>query len=224
MSEQRAGQLTGGVRPEDYRPAPLRPLETAQELKQATVRDYSVAMQRAGVPVDSAAVERIARDHLQLVDRLREQEAQPPASPSPAPRRDLAAEAVAADPDSGIKVRKAANPERHALLHGRGKPDDRMAHARARIKRILEGMTPVVIKTSRGAELNRKASMMTAQIPALAERYFELWGNFLQRHRASRHNPFFGLSDADALRMFEVEVYRICDASTGRLGQWWVPR
>jgi len=36
------------------------------------------------------------------------------------------------------------------------------------------------------------------------------------------HNPFRGLSDKDAARMFMRRVYDICDRSTGVLGHWWV--
>lgn len=223
MTVPGAGKLTGGVRPEDYRPAPLRPLTTPQELKEATVRDYALAAQRTGQPVDVAAIERVAVEHLRIVDAYRAG-VDTTARPAPQERPNLAAAAVAADPDSGVKLRERGAPDLVAPLHGKGRRDGKWAHARARLRRILEGMTPKFRTTAQGAELDFDGSTSTAQIPQLARRYYRLWGNFLHRNRRSRHNPFAGLNDADACRMFVAEVYAICDASTGRLGQWWVPR
>jgi hypothetical protein len=218
-----AGKLTGGVRPEDYRPEPMRPLSTPQEIKAATVRGYALAAQQTGQPVDMAAVEQAAVAHLQIVDAYRAG-VDVTARATSQERPNLAAAEVAADPDSGVKLRDRGSPDRVAPLHGKGRRDGKWAHARARLRRILEGMTPKFRTTAQGAELDFTGSTSTAQIPQLARRYYRLWGNFMHRHRQSRHNPFAGLSDADACRMFVAEVYAICDASTGRLGQWWVPR
>ena len=223
MTVAGAGKLTGGVRPEDYRPAPLRPLTTPQEIKEATVRDYATAMQRAGVTVNADELDKAAASHLALLDQLKAGH-DPTRRPQAAPAPSMAQAAVEADPDAGVKLRERGAPDLVAPLHGKGRRDGKWAHARARLRRILEGMTPQFRQTAQGAELDFEASTQTAQIPQLARRYYRLWGNFLHRHRRSRHNPFAGLSDNDACRMFVAEVYAICDASTGRLGQWWVPR
>lgn len=217
-----APRLTGGVDADSYRVAPLRPLVDPLDVRDATVRDYAAAARRAGREVNGAELERVAAAHLSIVDAYKAgHDVTAPSKPAePAPSK---AQAAVAEDDT-VKLKERGAPDRNVLLHGRGRPDGRWAHARARLRRILEGMTPQFVQTANGAELDFTASTATAQIPMLARRYYRLWGNFLQRHRRSRHNPFAGLSDHDALRMFQAEVYSICDASTGRLGQWWVPR
>lgn len=220
----RPGQLTGGVSPEDYVVRPMVPLTDAQ-LRSATAADIAAVAQRTGRSLTSRQADQAAAWTLEELDRAARIAADQPAVKAPAAPAPRAPTVATADDPSGPVARKGAGRyDRSPLLHASQAPDSKWAHAVARLKRILEGMVPVTRRGGQGMELDFTASTATAQIPALARRYYRLWGNYLHRTRKVRHNPFAGLSDHDALRMFESEVFSICDASTGRLGQWWVPR
>jgi hypothetical protein len=223
-------RLTGGQETESYTAKPLTPITDPLELRDATVRDYVTAQNRAGLPVDSEQIRRMAQSHLELVEAYRRgvDHTANKAPPSPIKRR--APEAAGA-PESDVKLLGQQKPAergvkvRPGILHRRAhKRSEKWSHAVARLKRITEGFTPVF---NAAGELDLKASMATAAIPHLAERYWRLYQNFRMWTRDSRHNPFRTaaggtMSLADATRMFEAEVYAICDASTSKLKHWWI--
>jgi hypothetical protein len=219
--------LTGGTA-EEYKPGPLKPITGPLELVDATVRDYVNAARRMGVDPDVEATRRMAIQHLQLVDAYRrgiDVTAQPAAAQAPKPERAQAAAVQSQLKGDDVRVVGAAKPGRRdrpgVLYKPAHKVSDKWSHAAGRLRRITEGITPVF---NAAKELDFEASCATAGHPELARRYYRLWGNFMQRHRRSRFNPFAGLSDVDAMRMFEAEVYSICDASSGRFGSWWTPK
>ena len=122
---------------------------------------------------------------------------------------------------AGVTVRRTPEAEAHesrldAVLDLGGFANPKLAHARARIARILEG-------AQFGGARRIEDALKDAAMPELAREYTNLFAQYhLFRHRRSRWNPFFGLSDFDAARMFEARMYSICDRSTGRFGNWWV--
>jgi hypothetical protein len=219
----RPGQLTGGQSPDDYKVRRLTPLTDAQ-LRAVTARDIAAVAAATGRSITSRQADQAAIQHLLELDRVAMMQAeQAPAKPA---KRQPRAPTVASpdDPKAPVVRRGARRYDWSRLLHGTSAPDSKWSHAKARINRITEGTVPVTRRTAKGLELLRNESTATAQIPALARRYYELWADYLHRDRLVGHNPFLGMSDADALRKLEAEVYAICDASTGKLGQWWVPR
>ena len=56
------------------------------------------------------------------------------------------------------------------------------------------------------------------------QRLLRLHANYMMRGRESRQNPFNGLSEHDCRRALVRFTEDICDASSGRMGPWWVPR
>lgn len=97
------------------------------------------------------------------------------------------------------------------------------AYACARIGRILEGAKPSFGAFSRGAAL--ESACATAAHPKCARLVMEAYAYFTTRERpaptrGTDHNPFRGLSDADATARWYSVIERICDASTGKLGTW----
>lgn len=219
----RPGLMTGGQSPDGYVVRRMTPLTDAQ-LRAVTARDIAAVATATGRSITSQQADQAAIAHLLELDRLEMLRAEQTPTKPTAPKPRAPTVAKADDPHAPVVRKGARRYDRSQLLHGNTDPDSKWAHARGRLKRILEGMVPVTRRTGGGVELDFEASTATAQMPLLARRYYRLWGDYLHRGRNVRHNRFRGLSDADALRMFEAEVYAICDASTGKLGQWWVPR
>ena len=199
-----------------YRPAPLRPITDPRELRDVTMRDYLRAAERSGRPVDMVEIYRTAIRHLEIVDAYNRgiDLTRPTEKPkqSAEPRRFVApehpGERVAVAPTTGIR-------DRNILHRNPIEVSMRWSHAIARIRRIIAG-------ASAGSSL--AAGTTTAECPDLALRFLRLWADFMTRHRESRHNPFRGYSEADCARIFMRGVEDICDASSGRLGPWMVPK
>ncbi len=134
--------------------------------------------------------------------------------------RDPQAEATEALHQSPIVAtgRDGARPYRPRALHADPRLiSPRWPHAVARIFRICEG--------AKASAFDRATD--TSEVPRLAKRYAEIWLYYMTRTRpapmiGTDHNPFRGLSDYDAMRMFVRRVEDICDKSTGKLGAWYV--
>lgn len=197
-----------------------------QELREATIRDYTRAAQSAGLPADRETIEKRALADLQLVDaarRMGELRGGPKRLEPGKERDDRQAlhEAARADGMQVVgDVRGRGEIYRSTLLHGNPLlTDETWSRACARLKRILEG--------ARGATLAGAAA--TAGVPKLARQWVETWALFMTRGRPPRQNkpdvnPFRGLSDEDADRMLRRKVEDICDQSTGALGAWRTPK
>ena len=104
-----------------------------------------------------------------------------------------------------------------ALWENPRKVGPRWPFACMRIRRILEGVarSSSITDAVGGAEYKK-----------LAREYGETYAYYLTRDRPAParrvdHNPFRGLSDHDAFRMFVRKVEDICDRSTGKLGSWY---
>lgn len=198
----------------DYRPAPLVPLRSPQELKEATVRDYARTVQRLGIEPNANALEHLAVADLTMVDAYRRGV---DLSPRPPKKREKKPVEQLVQPvaDVGINFKEAPkHRDRPAVLYARAhRRSAKWSSACARIRRILQGATP-------SKDLRAMAS--TAQDPIRALEFLGLYANYLMRGRMSRHNPFAGMSEVDAAKRFEAEVYGICDRSTGTLAHWWV--
>jgi len=196
---------------------PLRPLTTAVELKEATVRDYSRAARRHGQTPDMAALERLAIADLTTVDAFKREQRAAPTKERRAPRKRDAGTLEKAQQETGVKVvaPSSARQRPEVLYANAVKRFPRWPYAMGRMKRILEGA---------GQGKTLEDGLANAAMPALAREYFLLWGHFLTRNQRSKHNPFLGLSEKDASRAFMRGVEDICDRSTGVLGPWWVPK
>lgn len=223
----RMAPLTGGVsvRESGYQVKELVPVEDPIAVRDAFLRDF---VQQGMAPRDA---ERLAVAGLQIADAF-QRDAQPvtgPVAPPPARAPGAAAEhgATLVADGSGVDSAERGKVLRPSVLHQRAsRRSEKWGYAVGRLARITQGIVPVFATRGPKAELDLKASCATAGVPKLAERYYRLWGNMIARHqqRTARWNPFWGKSEADCLRIFESEVYGICDASTGVLGQWWVPK
>lgn len=114
-----------------------------------------------------------------------------------------------------IQVQRATVPIAHATTL----PTDRFSFAKGRLMRIMAGAS---------RHPDPAVSTSTCEIPELALRAFKLYAHFaLARHRprqCDEQNPFYGLSLLDRGRLLQRMVEDICDASTGRMGPWLVPK
>ncbi len=196
--------------------------DSPQAKKAAIVDSYMRSFRAAGVSANAREIEAMVVADCQLVDAA----GITPATRSerkPAPVRTAPAEHVAAEaqrtglratvgPGKAVKVRALDGDPRDV--------SERWALAAYRIAQIIQG-------AASGAALGNTDG---SAVPVLARAYLELWSYFTTRHAPARqlgrvdHNPFRGMSDADAARKFMRLCEDICDRSTGRFGQWMVPK
>lgn len=198
----------------DYRPKALVPLKSPLELKEATMRDYAANVRRLGLEPNMSAIENLAIADLNMVDAYKRGVDLSPKLPQKKRDPKPVDQLIQVVPDHGINFKAPSkHRDRPGVLYKRAhRRSEKWAHAVARIGRILQGATP-----AKGLP----ATAATAQDPIRALEYLRLFANYEMRGRLSRHNPFAGMSEHDAAKRFEAEVYRICDRSTGVLGHWW---
>lgn len=205
----------------------LRPPASPQELREATVEDFTVMNRSMGLPADRAFVERQALTYLTVGDAVRRNAPVPPPPPTreerAAAERERAARLDARASDSKARVMRGGEQvvsTRNKVMHAATLPTDRWSFAKARIARICEGVInhPDIIKATAGCTM-----------PKLAREVFRIQGFILSRHtrpdqlpQGSEANPFFGLSEKDYAAKFQRMIENICDKSTGRLGSWYV--
>lgn len=196
--------------------------DSPQAKKAAIVDSYMRSFQAAGASADAREIEAMVVADCQLVDAASIPTAtrgpRKPAAPRTTPDEHVAAEAervglkTTVGSGKAIKVR-ALDGDPRAV-------SERWALAAYRIAQIIQG-------AASGAALG---NVDGAAVPKLAREYLELWAYFTTRHAPPRqfgrvdHNPFRGMLDADAARKFMRMCEDICDRSTGRFGQWMVPK
>lgn len=192
----------------------MKPPVTGTALKDATVRDYRRALERAGQRVDSQALERLAVSDLELADNF-EHEARPKTK---APARDKAAERKSVEQEAqaaGASIVTGKTIKREiASLHAKARPGSRWSFAMGRLARILARPS-----------IPSKTPWVDCEMPALAKRVYEMQAFVVFRSMekvGAQLNPFFGLSDLDFERKFRRMVEDVCDASTGKMGHWYV--
>ena len=183
----------------------------------------------AGMPADAAGIERLAKDDLRLADAYKRDTAEGMA-PTEAQRAaaKAASQAAAAEQAKadGVEITKGKARELGPQfdLPAEYGTSDRWRLAKGRLARIISGAG----MPSRRVDGSFDFAAMTAtcEIPALAYRYLCAWFNFDLRYlpQTARHNPFYGMSSRDASLKLAREVEDICDASSGRLGPWQVPK
>lgn len=194
----------------------MKPLLSDHELKQATVRDYKRYAERAGQSVDANELEKLAVADLQLADAYDAGRA--PAKPSKADpdigkaqRQTLAQEAA----NHGAEIVTGKTIKRElAALHAKPRPGSRWSFAMGRLARILAR-----------PNLPSRKPWEDCEMPALAKRVYEIKTFVALRGMAKvgdQENPLFGLSDHDFQRKFRRMIEDICDASTGKMGHWYV--
>lgn len=202
----------------------LQPLTTPLQLKEATVRDYTRAAERAGQTVDPLAIERLAVRDCEIYGRV-QADAEPAAPQTPEQlaevrrikREQLEREAqtYGATVDLKGKVKKRKVKQAHATT----KPDERFSLAKGRVLQICRGAT---------RHPDPKVATSTCEMPQLALAIYRLYALFATRWRMPKPgdeaNPFFGRSDEDAGNILQRAIEDICDLSTGRLGAWRTPR
>lgn len=197
-------------------------------LREVTVRDYKRNAERAGLPVDMAAIERLAQADCETHAAV-QREAAPTWTAPPDPemeahraedlQRIMAEETGAELVDEDTKVVREELP----LLQAVPRPQTRWSNAVARCARITAGMAP------RSGKRTRR-DFDSCAIPDLA---WELWR--IQCLAVLRRvppvllgevNPFFGLSSFDFQRRLQRMVEDICDRSTGHpgFGSWRTPK
>lgn len=203
----------------------LIPPRSPQELREWTVEDYSVMNQAMGLPADREAVERMAVRDLELYDavmRERTSTAPTPSAEAVAEQRASRQERVdakAAEKGATIQRRDTTWRVPNKIEHAKAMPGSRWSYAMGRLKRILDGATnhpDPMVATS------------TCEIPALAREVFRIQAWVFTRRVPPRpqdeQNPFYGLSEADYVRVLQRRIEDVCDLSSGRLGPWWIPR
>lgn len=192
----------------------MKPLVTGTALKDVTVRDYGRAMERAGQHIAPQDLERLAVSDLELADNF-EHESQPKTKK---PERDKAAERKTVEQEAhaaGASIVTGKTIKREiASLHAKPRPGSRWSFAMGRMARIL----------ARPCLPSRKP-WEDCEMPALAKRVYEIQAFVLFRQMekvGAQVNPLFGLSDRDFERKFRRMIEDICDASTGKMGHWYV--
>lgn len=190
---------------------------TDTELKARTVRDYTRYAERAGVPTDAAGLERLAVADLELADAYDREVENGPAKLKPEQIQrqratlDEAAAAEGAEIVTGRTIRREI-----AALHAKPRPGSKWSFAMGRLARILQR-----------PNLPSRTPWEDCEIPHLAKRVYRIQAFVTFRHLArvgSEENPLHGLSDADFQRKFRRMIEDICDASSSKLGPWWVPK
>lgn len=196
---------------------------TGVDLKERTVRDYKRWAERAGLPVDMAAIERLAVADCELGEAVeRDRAPVTPAPPDPEKEREKRDELDRQAAEAGASIvrdqRKVVR-KKLAALHATPKPGSRWSLALGRLARIVSGATP---------STDRKKMVSTCEIPSLAWEALRIHAYVVTRHIPPRFgdepNPFYGLTDRDFTRKFQRMVEDICDRSTGRMGPWFVPK
>lgn len=204
-------------------------------LREVTVRDYRRNAERAGVPVDMAAIEALAlADCNTYAAVLRDDRPSVPAAPDPAKEAEKAGELdrqIAEHCPGAELLDEPVKSVPIPLLAAPNKPDSKWAAATSRVAAICFGGNPLAFARP-GATTTEtmQAITSTCEMPALAmeiERLKAHWGLYmLTGGRASpatmgEPSPFAGMNLADALRKYRRAIEDICDRSESKLGPWW---
>lgn len=214
------------------RPAPI----DGPALREVTVRDYRRNAERAGVPVDLAAIEALAlADCNTYAAVMRDRHPAAPAAPDPAKEAERAGALDAAVGAVGAEVvREPMKAKRLSLLADVPNPNDKWAWALGRLAVILRGADPLAFVRPGASTVEiMRAITSTCECPDLAfevERLKAHWGLYLATgckgtlKILGEPNVFAGLPLGTALAKYRRLTEDICDKSTGRLGSWWTPK
>jgi hypothetical protein len=211
---------------------------TPQQIRDKMIDGYLRSYRKLNPNLPPEAVEiltKLAVADLEYVDNYRKlhPQAVSPNSSKPRPQPKISAEQIGDIPESKQQRLKlhvdnnqiggndAKNPNTVTVGARDGNPwllGEMFASAMGRIRRILEG--------HRIAPTFREAAD-TCTIPKLAYEFFEVDAYFLTRDvklsgTVRDYNPFRGLSDKDAGRLYQARIIDIANRSTGVLGHWWV--
>lgn len=208
---------------------PLRPITDPLELRDRTIRDYTRNMGAPGMPSTAAGIEALAKADLRLADAYKRDTAEGMA-PTPEARAAAKAQAreAAAEQARSLGAEITRGPTRELGPQVDLPPEyglsERWMLAKGRMARIMSGAG--MPKRHPDGSFDFVSMTATCEIPHLAYRYLAAWFNFDLRHmpQTARHNPFYGMSPRDASMRLAREVEDICDASSGRLGPWFVPK
>lgn len=215
----------------EFAPIPeARPIADPHVAKDQLLRGWKAIEGQFGLPVGGDQLERLATHDLTVYDAVRRDDGPPmPVNPeTPDERRARHDEFAAKAAEEHRATVLHAPPKRPALVPALDLPphlvSPRWPFALGRLRRILEGATPTINPVD--CSIDWRATCSTCGDPRRAYEYMELKSNFDFRTvpQTERHNPFWGLSALDAGLKFQSEVERLCDRSTGKLGQWWVPK
>lgn len=199
----------------------LKPLLTPQEIRNATIRDYTRAAERAGVRVDSQTIERAAVNDCELYDAVMRGVRTEPSQSSTQEKRRVERRNALADTmrETGARPVSRSTKLNIPILNGRPKLGSRWSFALGRIKRIVAGASQ---------HPDPRVAFATCEIPKLAYEVFRIHAFVALRKFPPRSgdepNPFYGLSDADFGRVLQRKLEDICDLSCGRMGPWFVPK
>lgn len=198
----------------------LQRLLAPHELREATIRDYKAAAERAGVRVDLRTLERMAVADCEMAERYqRDRVAAPAVKRDPKERRAKIERELAGQ---GVTMVEPTDTVRQPLaaMHGKLQSGDRWEFALGRVARIMAGANQ---------NANRVIAYSTCELPHLAYAIFRIYADLTVRKAwrprpGDEPNDFFGLSDVDANRLLQRKIEDVCDLSTGRLGAWRTPR
>lgn len=183
-----------------------------QERRARIVHSYVAGALAGGYAADPIAIERMVVADCELVDR------------AGSPIKRAARHAV--DPDEPVAPKAPTMPKpagdvvRIKQLHADPrKVSPRWAHAVARLKRICD----------HAASGSSMGDVDNADVPKLAKEYVMEWMYLAIKDqpaplRGTDHNPYRAMSDVDAGHKFQRRCEDICDRSTGKFGQWFVPK
>lgn len=197
-----------------------------QQLRESMAKGYMDGYARAGIKVSFAEAERQAAADCELVDAARRSGDMTRPGPTKGPkpkRRDPIAEATHETGHRILAPGEHGQAIKSRALHGNPQAiSERWGLAVGRLQRILregvEKRSDIVTAVNGGGVLAK-----------LAAEYAEVFGSYMFRHARAPisgkdHNPFRGMSDRDAARLFMRKVEDICDKSAKTLGPWMVPK
>lgn len=214
------------------KPPPLKPLTTPLQLKEATVRDYRKAAERAGVPVDMREIEAQAIADCHVHDGVT-RDAKPRRQQTPeelAEVRRLRRESVEREQAQvGAVAVRPKDIRRRVVrqMHAKPESDSRWEAALVRIARLLRGVKAPIGRMS-NIDAARRYMFEDCEIPHLADEIDRVRALMVVRDRMPRPgdepNPFFGMNKDDAGDLLQRMLEDICDRSTGKCGPWLVPK
>lgn len=205
-------------------------------LREVTVRDYRRNAERAGLPIDMAAIEALALSDCNTFAAVqRDTGPNLPAAPDPAKEAEKAGALDRAVAEHGAEiVREPIESIPIPLLADVPHPDSRWAWACGRLAVILRGADPLAYAgPNPGWTEVARAITSTCECPDLAfevERLKCHWGLYIATggrgtlKTLGEPNVFAGMKVNDAANKYVRLTEDICDKSTGRLGSWWTPK
>lgn len=182
-------------------------------VKETLVEDYKAQAEQRGVTPSAADVERIVLEDLRISDAV-DREAKPAAPRKPVERPAEPSRRVTNLAESlGWRVYKRGSPDAparrtHADFLGRPPKTEKQRAIIVRMGRLLAQESPV--------RLSRTTDFVGR---ACAEDFVKLIVDLKEQR-----GEFLGKSPRDCERIFWARAQDICDRSTGKHGQWWVPK